>query len=169
VNTRLQVEHPVTEMVTGIDIVKEQIRIAAGERLGFKQSEVTFTGHAIECRINAEDPETFAPSPGVIHAFSVPGGPGVRIDTAAHPECTISPYYDSMIAKIIVHGRDRQEAIARMRRTLEMTVIEGIKTTVPVQLKIINDADFIAGKLSTSFMERFAPSTKVNSSLAESA
>jgi len=168
-NTRLQVEHPVTEMVTGIDIVKEQIRIAAGERLGFKQSEVTFTGHAIECRINAEDPETFAPSPGVIHAFSVPGGPGVRLDTAAHSECTISPYYDSMIAKIIVHGRDRQEAIARMRRTLEMTVVEGIKTTVPMQLKIINDPDFIAGKLSTSFMERFAPSTKATSSLAESA
>jgi acetyl-CoA carboxylase biotin carboxylase subunit len=168
-NTRLQVEHPVTEMVTGIDIVKEQIRIAAGERLAFKQSEVTFTGHAIECRINAEDPETFAPSPGVIHAFSVPGGPGVRIDTAAHSECTISPYYDSMIAKIIVHGRDRQEAIARMRRTLEMTVIEGIKTTVPMQLKIVNDPDFMAGKLSTSFMERFAPSTKATSSLAESA
>jgi acetyl-CoA carboxylase biotin carboxylase subunit len=159
-NTRLQVEHPVTEMVTGIDIVKEQIRIAAGERLGFKQSEVTFTGHAIECRINAEDPVTFAPSPGVIHAFSVPGGPGVRIDTAAHSECTISPYYDSMIAKIIVHGRDRQEAIARMRRTLEMTVIEGIKTTVPLQLKIINDPDFAAGKLSTAFMERFAPAPK---------
>src|SRR5213596_151115 len=154
-NTRLQVEHPVTEMVTGIDIVKEQIRIAAGERLGFKQSEVTFTGHAIECRINAEDPETFAPSPGVIHAFSVPGGPGVRIDTAAHSECTISPYYDSMIAKIIVHGRDRQEAIARMRRTLEMTVIEGIKTSIPLHLKILSDPDFIAGRLSTSFMERY--------------
>jgi acetyl-CoA carboxylase biotin carboxylase subunit len=156
-NTRLQVEHPVTEMVTGIDIVKEQIRIAAGERLGFKQSEVTFTGHAIECRINAEDPETFAPSPGVIHAFSVPGGPGVRIDTAAHSECTISPYYDSMIAKIIVHGRDRQEAIARMRRTLEMTVIEGIKTSVPLHLKIMNDADFQAGRMSTAFMERYMP------------
>ncbi len=130
-NTRLQVEHPVTEMVTGIDIVKEQIRIAAGERLSFKQSEVTFTGHSIECRINAEDPDTFVPSPGVIHVFSVPGGPGVRVETFAHSECTISPYYDSMIAKIIVHGRDRQEAIARMRRTLEMTVIEGIKTTHP--------------------------------------
>ena len=155
-NTRLQVEHPVTEMVTGIDIVKEQIRIAAGERLSFKQSEVTFTGHSIECRINAEDPITFAPSPGVIHVFSVPGGPGVRVDTAAHSECTISPYYDSMIAKIIVHGRDRQEAIARMRRTLEMTVIEGIKTTVPLQLKIINEPDFAAGKLSTAFMDRYA-------------
>ncbi len=106
-NTRLQVEHPVTEMVTGIDIVKEQIRIAAGERLSFRQSDITFTGHSIECRINAEDPVTFAPSPGLIHAWSVPGGPGVRVDTFAHSECTVSPYYDSMIAKIIVHGRDR--------------------------------------------------------------
>jgi acetyl-CoA carboxylase biotin carboxylase subunit len=155
VNTRIQVEHPVTEMITGIDIVKEQIRIAAGERLSFKQGDVTFTGHAIECRINAEDPQTFAPSPGVIHAFSVPGGPGVRVDTFAHSECTIPPYYDSMIAKVIAHGRDRQEAIARMRRTLEMTVIEGIKTSIPLHLKILADADFAAGRLSTSFMERY--------------
>jgi len=154
-NTRLQVEHPVTEMVTGIDIVKEQIRIAAGERLSFKQHDVTFTGHSIECRVNAEDPETFVPSPGVIHVFSVPGGPGVRLETLAHSECTISPHYDSMIAKIIVHGRDRHEAIARMRRTLEMTVIEGIKTTIPLHLRIVNDPEFIAGNLSTSFMERF--------------
>jgi len=154
-NTRLQVEHPVTEMVTGIDIVKEQIRIACGERLWFKQSEVTFTGHSIECRVNAEDPETFVPSPGVIHVFSVPGGPGVRVETAAHSDCTISPYYDSMIAKIIVHGRDRPEAIARMRRTLEMTVVEGIKTTIPLHLRILNDPEFVAGKLSTSFMDRF--------------
>src|SRR6266480_4458834 len=154
VNTRLQVEHPVTEMVTGIDIVKEQVRIAAGERLGFKQSEITFTGHSIECRVNAEDPETFVPSPGLIHAFSVPGGPGVRVETFAHSDCTISPYYDSMIAKIIVHGRDRQEAIARMKRTLEMTVVEGIKTSIPLHLRILSDADFIAGKISTSFMER---------------
>ena len=155
VNTRLQVEHAVTEMVTGLDIVKEQIRIAAGERLSFKQSEVTFTGHSIECRINAEDPETFVPSPGVIHVFSVPGGPGVRVETFAHSDCTITPYYDSMIAKIIVHGRDRAEAIARMRRTLEMTVIEGIKTSIPLHLRILNDPDFIAGRVSTSFMERF--------------
>jgi acetyl-CoA carboxylase biotin carboxylase subunit len=154
-NTRLQVEHPVTEMVTGVDIVKEQIRIAAGERLSFKQSEVTFTGHSIECRINAEDPETFVPSPGLIHVFSVPGGPGVRVETFAHSDCVISPYYDSMIAKIIVHGRDRQEAIARMRRTLEMTVIEGIKTSIPMHLRILADPEFIAGKLSTSFMDRF--------------
>src|SRR5881628_1035913 len=154
-NTRLQVEHPVTEMVTGIDIVKEQIRIAAGERLSFKQGEVTFTGHSIECRINAEDPDTFVPSPGVIHVFSVPGGPGVRVETFAHSECTISPFYDSMIAKIIVHGRDRSEAIARMRRALEMSVIEGIKTTIPLHLKVLADPEFAAGKLSTSFMDRF--------------
>ena len=155
VNTRVQVEHPVTEWITGVDIVKEQIRVAAGERLSFKQGDVTFNGHAIECRINAEDPDTFTPSLGVIHAFSVPGGPGVRVDTFVHSECTIPPYYDSMIAKIIVHGRDRQEAIARMRRTLEMTVIEGIKTTIPLHLKILEDPDFIAGRLSTSLMERY--------------
>ena len=155
-NTRLQVEHPVTEMVTGVDVVKEQIRVAAGERLGYKQSEVTFSGHAIECRINAEDPDTFVPSPGVIHVFAVPGGPGVRVDTAAHSECTISPYYDSMIAKIVTHGRDRQEAIVRMRRTLEMTVIEGIKTSLPMHLKVLAEPDFVAGRLSTAFMDRFA-------------
>jgi acetyl-CoA carboxylase biotin carboxylase subunit len=166
-NTRLQVEHPVTEMVTGIDIVKEQIRIAAGERLSFKQSEVTFTGHSIECRINAEDPETFVPSPGVIHVFSVPGGPGVRVETFAHSECTVSPYYDSMIAKIIVHGRDRQEAIARMRRTLEMTVVEGIKTTIPLHLRILADHEFAAGRLSTSFMERFLARGASGGRLAE--
>jgi acetyl-CoA carboxylase biotin carboxylase subunit len=167
-NTRLQVEHPVTEMVTGIDIVKEQIRIAAGQRLSFKQSDITFTGHSMECRINAEDPVTFAPSPGLIHAWSVPGGPGVRVDTFAHSECTVSPYYDSMIAKVIVHGRDRKEAIARMRRTLEMTVIEGISTSVPLHLKILNEADFQAGRLGTGFMERFMPKPK-NEKLAESA
>jgi acetyl-CoA carboxylase biotin carboxylase subunit len=167
VNTRIQVEHPVTEMITGVDIVKEQIRIAAGERLSFKQGDVTFTGHAIECRINAEDPDTFAPSPGVIHAFSVPGGPGVRVDTFAHSECTIPPYYDSMIAKIIAHGRDRQEAIARMRRTLEMTVIEGIKTSIPLHLKILADPDFVAGRLDTSFMERYLTEKKNGGRLAE--
>jgi acetyl-CoA carboxylase biotin carboxylase subunit len=166
-NTRLQVEHPVTEMVTGVDIVKEQIRIAAGERMSVKQSEVTFTGHSIECRINAEDPETFVPSPGVIHVFSVPGGPGVRLETFAHSECTISPYYDSMIAKIIVHGRDRNEAIARMRRTLEMTVIEGIKTNITLHLKILNDPDFVAGKLSTSFLERLLARPRPGGRLAE--
>jgi acetyl-CoA carboxylase biotin carboxylase subunit len=157
VNTRLQVEHGVTELVTGVDVVKEQIRVAAGERLSFRQSEVTFTGHAIECRINAEDPETFTPSPGTVHVFALPGGPGVRVDTACHSECLISPYYDSMIAKVMAHGRDRQEAIARMRRTLEMTVIEGIKTNVPLHLKILAEADFVEGRLSTAFMNRFMP------------
>jgi len=154
-NTRLQVEHPVTEFVTDVDIVKEQIRIAAGRRLTVRQSDVQFTGHAIECRINAEDPVTFVPSPGVISAYSVPGGPGVRVDSYAHSDCTVSPYYDSLIAKIIAYGRDRNEAIARMRRTLEMTVIEGIQTTIPLHLKILADEDFKAGRLSTGFMDRF--------------
>ena len=159
-NARLQVEHPVTELVTGIDIVKEQIRIAAGERLSFRQSEVTFNGHAIECRVNAEDPETFVPSPGFIHVFSMGGGPGIRVDTAAHSDCTIPPYYDSMIAKVIAYGRNREEAIVRMRRALEMSVIEGVKTTIPLQLKILSDPDFLAGRLSTGFMERFVPRTE---------
>jgi acetyl-CoA carboxylase biotin carboxylase subunit len=154
-NTRLQVEHGVTELVTDMDIVKEQIRIAAGERLSFKQSEIVFSGHAIECRINAECPDSFVPCPGVIHVFSVPGGPGIRVDTAAHSECTVSPYYDSMIAKIMAYGRDRQEAINRMRRTLDLTVIEGIKTSVAMHQKILADADFCAGRFDTSFMERF--------------
>jgi len=161
-NTRLQVEHPVTELVTGVDIVKEQIRIAAGERLSFRQGEVTFNGHAIECRVNAEDPETFVPSPGVIHVFSIGGGPGIRVDTAAHSECTISPYYDSMIAKVIAYGRDRQEAIVRMKRCLEMSVVEGVKTTIPLHLKILSDPDFLAGRLSTGFMDRFMPRDKAD-------
>ena len=171
-NTRLQVEHPVTEFITGIDIVKEQIRIAAGERLSVRQADIEFKGHSIECRVNAEDPVTFTPSPGVIHAFSVPGGPGVRVDTFAHSECTVSPYYDSLIAKIVTYGRDRTEAIARMRRTLEMTVVDGISTSIPLHLKILSEPDFIAGKLSTSFMERYMPDASKkagNGRLAESA
>jgi acetyl-CoA carboxylase, biotin carboxylase subunit len=160
-NTRLQVEHPVTEMVTGIDIVKEQIRIAAGERLAFRQGDVTFRGHAIECRINAECPETLVPCPGLIRVFNVPGGPGVRCDTYVHSECIVSPYYDSLIAKIIAHGRDRQEAIARMRRTLEMTVVDGIKTSIPLHLRILADPDFVAGRLNTGFMTRFAMERKL--------
>jgi acetyl-CoA carboxylase biotin carboxylase subunit len=155
-NTRLQVEHPVTEFVTGIDIVKEQIRIAAGERLSFRQGEITFNGHAIECRVNAEDPETFVPSPGHISVFSIGGGPGIRVDSAAHSDCTIPPYYDSMIAKVISYGRDRHEAVVRMKRALEMAVVEGVKTTIPMHLRILNDPDFLAGRLSTKFMERFA-------------
>ncbi len=158
-NTRLQVEHGVTELVTGVDIVKEQIRIAAGERLSFKQSEIIFSGHAMECRINAECPDSFIPCPGLIRVFSVPGGPGIRVDSAAHSECTVSPYYDSMIAKIMAYGRDRQEAINRMRRTLDLTVIEGIKTSVPLHQKILGDPDFVGGKFNTGFMERFLSST----------
>ena len=169
-NTRLQVEHPVTEFVTGVDIVKEQIRIADGSRLSIKQSDIEIRGHSIECRVNAEDPVTFAPSPGVIQAFSVPGGPGVRVDTYAHSDCSVSPYYDSLVAKVVTHGRTRAEAIARMRRTLEMTVVDGIKTTIPLHLRILADPDFLAGRLSTAFMDRFAPAKKsANGKLADSA
>ena len=155
-NTRLQVEHPVTEMVTGIDIVKEQIRIASGESLSFRQDDVVLAGHAIECRINAESSDTFRPSPGTIRTWSVPGGPGIRLDTAAHNDCIVSPHYDSLVAKLIAHGEDRAEAIARMQRALAMTVVEGIDTTVPLFRKIFEDEDFIAGRLSTSFMDRFS-------------
>ncbi|HWQ36508.1 MAG TPA: acetyl-CoA carboxylase biotin carboxylase subunit [Blastocatellia bacterium] len=154
-NTRIQVEHPVTEMVTIADLVAAQIRIAAGEPLGFTQDEVMFVGHAIECRINAEDPEKFTPSPGRITTFNVPNGPGVRTDTAAYAGWFVPPHYDSMIAKLIVHSRTRERAIARMRRALEAMVVEGIKTTIPLHLKIMNDPDFIAGNFSTRFMDRF--------------
>jgi acetyl-CoA carboxylase biotin carboxylase subunit len=156
-NTRLQVEHGVTELVTGVDIVKEQIAIATGARLSFKQSDIVIRGHAMECRINAEDPNTFTPSPGQIHALSFGGGPGVRVDTFAHSECTVSPYYDSLVAKVMTHGRDRAEAIARMRRVLEMTVVEGIRTTIPLHLKVLADADYQAGRINTAFMERYQP------------
>ena len=154
-NTRLQVEHPVTEMVTGLDIVKLQIRIAVGDRLGFKQSDIQMQGHAIECRVNAESPNTFVPSPGVIGTFNVLGGPGVRIDTFAHADCTVSPLYDSLVAKIIAHGRDRDESIARMRRTLGMAVVTGIETTIPLHLDILADAGFHAGEINTGFLDRF--------------
>ena len=154
-NTRLQVEHPVTEMVTGLDIVKQQIRIAVGDHLGFKQSDIQLQGHAIECRVNAESPNTFVPSPGVIETFNVLGGPGVRIDTFAHADCTVSPLYDSLVAKIIAHGRDRDESIARMRRTLGMAVVTGIETTIPLHLDILADAGFHAGEINTGFLDRF--------------
>jgi len=153
-NTRIQVEHPVTEMVTGIDLIKEQIKIAAGESLAFRQEDIQTTGHSIECRVNAEDPETFAPSPGKITTFHLPGGPGVRVDTAAHPECAISPYYDSMIAKLITRGNNRMEAISRMRRSLEVMVVEGIRTNIPLHRRIMNDPDFIRGNLHTGFLDR---------------
>ena len=155
-NTRIQVEHGITELVTGRDLVKEQIRIATGEPLSFSQKDITLRGHAIECRINAEDPETFVPSPGTLEHFFVPGGPGVRIDTAAHEGAVIPPYYDSMIAKVMTHGADRAEAISRMRRALDLTVIEGVETTLSLHRRILDDADFVAGRLDTHFMERFA-------------
>jgi acetyl-CoA carboxylase, biotin carboxylase subunit len=159
-NTRIQVEHGVTELVTGRDLVKEQILVATGEPLSFAQKDITFSGHAIECRINAEDPVTFVPSPGTIRHFNVPGGPGVRVDTFAHEGCEISPYYDSMIAKLMTHGRDRKEAIARMRRCLEVMIVEGIKTNIPLHLRILDEPDFQAGRLDTRFMDRFMPQKK---------
>jgi len=155
-NTRLQVEHAVTEEVTGIDMVKEQIAVAAGEPLSFGARALSPRGHAIEFRINAEDPVTFKPSPGRITTFHVPGGLGVRVDTAAYQGYVIPPYYDSLIAKLIVSGRNRPEAIARGRRALDLFVIEGIKTTIPMHRKILDDPDFVEGRLSTRFMERYA-------------
>jgi len=154
-NTRIQVEHPVTEMVTLTDIVRNQIRVAEGEPLGFTQDDVIMVGHAIECRINAESPDTFTPSPGTITTFNLPGGPGVRVDTYVYPGYKVPPFYDSMIAKVIVHARTRELAIARMRRALDAMVIEGIKTTIPLHLKIMDSPDFQAGNFSTRFMEEF--------------
>jgi len=153
-NTRIQVEHPVTEFVTGVDIVKAQIRIAAGERLDDAVGAFNFTGHSIECRINAEDPDTFVPSAGRVTAFQPPGGTGVRIDSAAYSDAVIPPYYDSLVAKLVVKGRDRSEAISRMRRALEMFVIEGIKTSIPLHRRILADPDFVAGNLDTHFIEK---------------
>ncbi|MGB9404252.1 MAG: acetyl-CoA carboxylase biotin carboxylase subunit [Candidatus Acidiferrales bacterium] len=153
-NARIQVEHPVTEMVTGVDIVKSQIRLAAGEKLADVVGQIDFRGHAIECRINAEDPETFAPSAGRITAFRVPGGPGVRVDTGAYSDAIVPPYYDSLVAKLIAHGHDRTEAMARMRRALEGFVIEGIKTTIPLHRRILSEPEFIAGNFDTHFLDR---------------
>ncbi len=155
VNARIQVEHPVTEMVTGVDLVKSQIRIAAGERLEEILTEpVAIRGNAIECRINAEHPETFAPSPGRIAGLNLPGGAGIRVDTAAYHDGVISPHYDSLVAKLIAHGADRAEAIARMRRALDMFVVEGIYTSIPLHRKILDHPDFVAGRLDTGFLTR---------------
>jgi len=153
-NTRVQVEHPVTEMVMGVDLVKEQLRVAAGEKLSIA-SGLRPRGHVIECRINAEDPENFTPSPGELTTFHLPGGPGVRVDTHAYEEYVIPPFYDSMIAKLIVQGQDRTEAISRMLRALDFFVVEGIKTTIPLHRQILRDELFCRGELSTRFMEGF--------------
>ena len=156
VNARIQVEHPVTEFVTGIDLVKSQIRIAAGEPLDQVIAlPVEMRGHAIECRINAENPVTFTPSPGRITGFHVPGGIGVRVDTMAHTDCVITPYYDSLVAKLVAYGGDRAEAIHRMQRALEMFVVEGIHTSIPLHQRILADADFQAGRFDTNFIKRF--------------
>jgi len=160
-NTRIQVEHPVTEMVTGIDLVKSQILIAVGERLeSVLQRDVEHRRHAIECRINAEHPETFTPSAGKIIAFHTPGGTGVRVDTAAYAEGVIPPYYDSLIAKLVAHGKDREEAMSRMSRALEMFIVQGIHTTIPLHLRIMADPEFRAGKFDTKYMERFLARNK---------
>lgn len=156
-NTRIQVEHPVTEMITGLDLIKEQIRIASGEELGYTQNDIFFRGSALECRINAECPDTFMPSPGTLRTFHPPAGIGMRVDTAAHNEHVITPYYDSLIAKIISYGKNREESIRRMKRALEMTVVEGVKTTIPLHLRILDNEDFHAGRIHTRFLERFNP------------
>ena len=155
-NTRIQVEHPVTELITNTDLVREQILIAAGERLEFDQDDIVFSGHAIECRINAESSVTHIPSPGLITAMNLPGGPGVRVDTAAYPGWFVPPHYDSLIAKLIVHHRNRDMAIARMNRALEAFIVEGIETSVSLHQRILAEDDFAAGNLSTTFMERFS-------------
>ncbi|MES2608462.1 MAG: acetyl-CoA carboxylase biotin carboxylase subunit [Pseudomonadota bacterium] len=153
-NTRIQVEHPVTEMITGIDLIKEQIRVAAGEHLGYTQSDIKFNGHAIECRVNAEDPKTFIPSPGKIVNYLAPGGLGVRVDSHVYPGYTVPPYYDSMIAKLIVHGRTRAECLSRLERALKEYVIDGIKTTLPLHQKLIKNPDIIEGRYDIHWLEK---------------
>lgn len=161
-NTRIQVEHPVTEMITGVDLIKEQIRIAAGEKLSIKQEDIQFSGHAIECRINAEDAErNFLPSPGRIDAYVAPGGPGVRVDSHCYPGYTIPPYYDSLVSKLIVWGKDRQEAIHRVQRALDEYAITGIKTTIPFHQKVLAHSVFQSGDVSTDFIEKFMSPNKV--------
>jgi acetyl-CoA carboxylase biotin carboxylase subunit len=153
-NTRIQVEHPVTEMVTGIDIVREQIRSAAGLKLRYKQNDVKIKGHAIECRINAEDPIKFTPCPGRITSYHTPGGLGVRVDSFVYDQYVVLPHYDSLISKLIVHAESREDAICRMLRALDEYIIEGIKTTIPFHKRIMDNKDFIEGKFDTGFLER---------------
>jgi acetyl-CoA carboxylase biotin carboxylase subunit len=154
-NTRLQVEHPVTEMLCGVDLVKEQIRIAAGQPLGYRQDEIRFSGHAIECRITAEDPETFVPSPGRVDMYHAPGGLGVRVDSALYSGYVVPPHYDSLVAKLVVHGATRAEAIARLRRALAEMVVSGIRTTLPLHQMIVADPEFQAGDYTIHWLERF--------------
>ena len=153
-NTRIQVEHPVTEMVTGLDLVKAQLRIASGEPLGLTQADVRASGHSLECRINAEDPERFLPAPGLLTALRLPGGPGVRVDTHVYAGYRVPPFYDSLLAKVIPLGRTRDEAVACMRRALDEMRVEGVKTTIPVHQCILQHPDFVAGRTSTQFLAR---------------
>jgi acetyl-CoA carboxylase biotin carboxylase subunit len=153
-NTRVQVEHPVTEMVTGVDIVKEQIMIASGEKLSLRQKDVIWRGHAIECRINAEDPQKFTPSPGRITYYHPPGGPGVRVDTHIYNNYTVPPFYDSMVAKVIAHAETRDLALARMRVALSEMVIEGIKTNIPLHQDLLNDPNFVRGGTNIHYLEK---------------
>jgi acetyl-CoA carboxylase, biotin carboxylase subunit len=164
-NTRIQVEHPVTEMTTGFDLVYLQLQIAAGRPLAIRQEDVKIRGHSIECRVNAEDPWSFVPSPGKITTFHTPSGPGVRVDTSAYSECVITPYYDSLIAKVIVHSPHRRAAISRMRRALGMTIIEGIKTNIPLHMKLLEDPDFLRGDIDTNFMMRYDPRERSRSTM----
>ena len=154
-NTRLQVEHPVTEMVCGVDLVREQLRVAAGEPLGYAQSDIRFEGHAIECRITAEDPDTFAPSPGRVKTYHAPGGLGVRVDSALYSGYAVPPHYDSLVAKLIVHGKTRAEAVARARRALSEMVVDGIRTTIPLHQRIMEAPEFIAGDYTIHWLEQF--------------
>jgi acetyl-CoA carboxylase biotin carboxylase subunit len=160
-NTRLQVEHPVTEMICGVDLVREQIRVAAGLPLGYGQEEIRFNGHAIECRITAEDPDTFLPTPGKVTTYHAPGGLGVRVDSALYAGYTVPPYYDSLVAKLIVHGADRTMALMRLRRALEEFVIDGIATTLPLHRRIVEDAEFCAGDYTIHWLERFVARGRV--------
>ncbi len=159
-NTRLQVEHPVTEMITGVDLVREQIRIAAGLPLSFTQEDVVFEGHAIECRINAENPETFTPSPGKVNDFHAPGGLGVRLDSAVFAGYSIPPYYDSLIGKLIVHGRDREECLARLKRSLGEMVVGGIDTTIPLFQRLLQEPDILSGDYDIHWLEKWAKRQK---------
>ena len=159
-NTRLQVEHPVTEMITGVDLVREQIRIAAGLPLSFTQEDVQFKGHAIEVRINAENAETFTPSPGTVTDFHAPGGLGVRLDSAIFSGYSIPPYYDSLIGKLIVHGRDREEALARLKRALGETVVGGVDTTIPLFQKLLQEPDILSGDYDIHWLEKWSADQK---------
>jgi len=154
-NTRLQVEHPVTEMITGIDVVREQIRLASGASLSFSQDDIQFAGHAIECRINAESPDDFTPSPGGVHTYHTPGGLGVRVDSALYAGYAVLPHYDSLISKLVVYGASRNECLMRLHRALEEYVITGIDTTIPLHQDIIKDSDFVNGDYNIHWLEKF--------------